>query len=137
VGKTTFFDQTPYAIQEGLGYTNYVRGYELYVMDAEKYVAIKTNLKFNILKKKEIHLDWVPLKKFSKPYFSIYLNAYFDAGYAEDKMYGESNALSNKWAYGYGLGVDVVAFYDFVVRMEYSFNRENESGFFLHFKKSI
>ncbi|MFT5878745.1 MAG: outer membrane protein assembly factor BamA, partial [Dokdonia sp.] len=26
VGKTTFFDQTPYAIQEGLGYTNYVRG---------------------------------------------------------------------------------------------------------------
>ena len=137
VGKTSFFDQTPYSIQEGLGYTNYVRGYELYVMDSEKYGVVKTNLKYNILKKKEYHLTWMPINKFNKPYLSVYLNAFFDIGYAQDQLYRDENPLSNKWALGYGLGMDVVAFYDFVMRMEYSFNREQESGFFLHFKKSI
>ena len=137
VGKTTFFDQTPYSIQEGLGYTNYIRGYELYVMDAEKYGVIKTNLKFNLIKRKEMHLKWLPVEKFNKPYFAVYLNAFIDAGYADDQLYADRNLLSNKWAYGYGIGMDVVAFYDFVMRLEYAFNREKESGFYLHFKKSI
>jgi hypothetical protein len=137
VGKISLLDSTPYSIQEGLGYKNYVRGYELYVMDAEDYGVIKTNLKFNILKKKEMHLKWLALKKFNKPYFALYLNAYFDVGYAEDVLYNSVNSLSNKWIFGSGVGLDVTAFYDFVMRLEYSFNRENESGFFLHFKKSI
>ena len=106
-------------------------------MDAEKYGVFKTNLKFNILKKKEMHLNWIPLDKFNKPYFAIYLNAYFDAGYADDVIYADKNPLSNKWAYGYGIGMDVVAFYDFVGRLEYSINREDEKGLYLHFSKSF
>lgn len=137
VGKASFFDSTPYSIQQGLGYSSYIRGYELYVMDSEKFFAFKTNLKFNLIKKKEMHLKWLPVEKFNKPYFAVYLNAFFDAGYADDQLYAERNSLSNKWAYGYGVGLDVTAFYDFVMRIEYSFNRENESGLFLHFKKSI
>ncbi len=137
IAKTTFGDQTPYAIQEGLGYKNYIRGYELYVMDAERYGVFKTNLKFNVLKKKEMHLKWLPLDKFNKPYFAIYMNAYFDAGYADDAVYADNNPLSNKWAYGYGMGIDIVAFYDFVSRLEYSINREEEKGLYLHFSKSF
>ncbi len=137
VGKASFLDKTPYSIQQGLGYSNFVRGYELYVMDAEKYGVVKANVKFNILKKKKLYLNWLPFDKFNKPYFAMYLNTYFDLGYADDEFYASENLLSNKWAYGYGVGLDITAFYDFVMRMEYSFNRENESGFFLHFNKSI
>lgn len=137
VGKLSFFDDTPYSIQEGLGYSNTIRGYELYVMDSENYGIFKTSLKFNIVKKKEIYLKRLKWEKFNKPYFAMYLNAYFDIGYAEDKLYAKMNLLSNKWAYGYGAGVDITGFYDFVMRVEYSFNRENESGLFLHFKKAI
>tara|TARA_R110002050_G_scaffold290260_1_gene443800 strand:- start:131687 stop:133051 length:1365 start_codon:yes stop_codon:yes gene_type:complete len=137
VGKLSFFDDTPYSIQQGLGYANSIRGYELYVFDAEKYGIVKTNIKYNILKKKEMHLKWLKLKKFNKPYFAMYLNTYFDFAYAEDRLYKERNLLSNKWAYGYGIGLDVTAFYDFVMRVEYSINRENEKGFFLHLKKAI
>ena len=137
VGKLSFFDETPYSIQQGLGYANTIRGYELYVMDAEKYGIFKTSLKFNIVKKKEVHIKRLKWDKFNKPYFAMYLNAYFDIGYADDKLYAERNLLSNKWAYGYGMGVDITGFYDFIMRLEYSFNRENESGFFLHFKKAI
>ena len=137
MGKASFGDNTPYSIQKGLGYANFVRGYELYVMDAEKYGVTKANIKFNVLKKKEMYLSWLPLDKFNKPYFAMYLNTFFDIGYAHDEFYASENSLSNKWAYGYGVGLDITAFYDFVMRLEYSFNRENESGFFLHFKKSI
>lgn len=137
VGKVSFGDQTPYAIQKGLGYSNYVRGYELYVMDAERYGVFKTNLKYNLIKKKEMHLKWFPIRKFSKPYFAIYLNAYFDAGFADDRIYSDNNPLSNKWIYGYGLGMDVTGFYDFVGRLEYSFNGERERGLYLHFSKSF
>jgi len=137
VGKWSFFDSTPYSLQRGLGYANSIRGYELYVMDGERYGIIKTNIKFNLLKKREVHLSWLKVNEFNDPYFAMYLNAFFDAGYASDQLYGDLNLLSNRWAYGYGVGLDVTAFYDFVMRLEYSFNRENESGFFLHFKKAI
>lgn len=137
VGKISLFEDTPYSIQQGLGYKDYVRGYELYVMDAESYGVMKTNLKFNLLKRKDMHLKWLPFEKFNKPYFALYLNAYFDLGYANDQLYQDLNSLSNKWLFGYGVGLDVTAFYDFVMRLEYSMNRENERGFFLHFKKSI
>jgi outer membrane protein assembly factor BamA len=137
VGKMSFFDDPPYSLQQGLGYKNAIRGYELYVMDAQNYGVVKTNLKFALIKKKEFSLNWFPIDKFSKPYFSMYLNAYFDFGYADDTLYAQENLLSNKWAYGYGLGLDITGFYDFIMRLEYSFNREKESGFFLHFKKAI
>ncbi len=137
VAKLTFFDDPPYSIQQGLGYKNSIRGYELYVMDAQNYGIVKTNLKFALVKKKEVYLKWLKVEKFNKPYFSMFLNGYFDFGYADDQLYASVNHLSNRWAYGYGLGLDITGFYDFVMRLEYSFNRENESGFFLHFKKAI
>jgi len=39
--------------------------------------------------------------------------------------------------YGYGSGVDVVLPYDFIMRVEYSFNALKQSGFFLHFTAPI
>ena len=137
VGKLSFFDDQPYSLQEGLGYKNAIRGYEYYVMDAQSYGIVKTNIKFALIKKKEMEWDWVPIKKFSKPYFSVYLSGFFDFGFANDQLYATQNPLSNNWAYGYGLGIDVTGFYDFIMRLEYSFNRENESGVFLHFKRAI
>jgi outer membrane protein assembly factor BamA len=136
-GKLSFFDNPPYSIQQGLGFQNTIRGYELYVMDAQNYGIVKTNVKFNLLKKRSFQLDWIPLKKFRKPFLSIFVNTYFDFGYADDTLYANQNQLSNQWAYGYGIGLDFVSFYDFVMRTEISLNRENEAGFFLHFKKSI
>jgi hypothetical protein len=36
--------------------------------------------------------------------------------------------------YTAGLGVDVVTFYDFIIRVDYSFNQLGENGLFLHIK---
>jgi hypothetical protein len=35
--------------------------------------------------------------------------------------------------FGYGTGLYIVAYYDIVFRVEYSFNGFGESGFFFHF----
>jgi hypothetical protein len=41
--------------------------------------------------------------------------------------------LANSWQYGYGVGLDLITYYDFVMRMEYSINKMKQSGFFIHF----
>jgi hypothetical protein len=44
----------------------------------------------------------------------------------------DGNTLGNALLFGYGAGVDIVTYYDVVVRFEYTFNRRGENGFFLH-----
>lgn len=130
-------DAPPYDLQRGLGYVDYVRGYEFYVLDAENYVLVKSQMKYNLLKKREKEFSFIPVKKFNKLHYALYLNAFVDGGYAEDNLYSEQNKLSNKIIIGYGLGLDFVSYYDIVLRLEYSFNIESENGFFVQFKKAF
>ncbi|MDD2548866.1 MAG: hypothetical protein PHD00_02090 [Bacteroidales bacterium] len=44
-----------------------------------------------------------------------------------------SNNLEGDFIYGYGVGFDIVAYYDIVFRIEYSFNKFGEGGLFFHF----
>jgi hypothetical protein len=39
--------------------------------------------------------------------------------------------------YTAGFGLDIVTFYDFVFRFDYSFNQLGENGLFLHFKNEF
>jgi len=48
-----------------------------------------------------------------------------------------NNQLENSLLIGYGLGIDFVTYYDLVFRLEYSMNRMNEHGFFIHFMAPI
>ena len=45
----------------------------------------------------------------------------------------QNNYLANTVLCGSGLSLDFVSYYDLVLRMEYSINRLNEKGLFLHF----
>lgn len=132
--KKTFQSQVPYYLQQGLGYDDFVRGYEFYVIDGQDYALFKQNFHFPIIKPFEQRIEQVPLEAFRSFYFAAYLNLYFDVGYVWDDLYADQNFLDNELMYGYGLGLDLVTSYDRTLRMEYSFNRRSESGFFLHFK---
>jgi hypothetical protein len=67
------------------------------------------------------------------------MNLFVDAGYgAYDQDYGkETNDLQNSLLLGYGAGLDFVTYYDVVLRLEFSVNLKNETGFFLHFRAPI
>jgi hypothetical protein len=128
----------PYYLTRGLGYgRDYLRGYEYYVMDGQHFALFKSNLKFTLLPKHELHADFIPLNKFSTIPYAFYLNLYGDAGYVKDRQFEKLNPLVNSWQYSYGAGIDFVTYYDMVFRFEYSFNKLGESGFFLHFTASI
>lgn len=132
--KTTLQEEVPYFRQEGLGYGNFVRGYEFYVIDGQHFALFKQNLHFPIIKPFETRIEQVPLEAFRSFYFAAYLNLFFDMGYVSDDLLDEQNFLDNEWMYGYGLGLDLVTSYDRTLRLEYSFNRLQESGLFIHFE---
>jgi len=141
-GKLSDHHFQPYYNTRALGFgRDYVRGYEYYVVDGQHFALFKTNLKFSLLPKKELHAGFIPFEKFATIPFSFYLNIYGDAGYVEDTQFsnvnGSSNRLPNSWLTGYGIGIDFVTYYDIVIRLDYSFNKFGESGLFLHFAAPI
>jgi hypothetical protein len=72
-------------------------------------------------------------KSHDKIPFRIYARAFGDVGYAYNKTF-TANSLTNRMLYTAGAGVDIVTFYDFILRFDYSFNQLGENGLFLHIK---
>ena len=68
--------------------------------------------------------------------FRVFAKMYTDAGYVKNKTFPD-NSLTNRMLYTAGLGFDVLTFYDFVIKLDYSFNQRGESGFFLHFQNDF
>lgn len=137
-GKVSPIWHQPYYYLRGLGYgREFVRGYEYYVIDGKNYALLKNNLKFNLVPTRVQNFNFIPSEKFSKLYYAIYLNVFADFAYVSDNRNNVYNPLANEIIIGYGIGIDVVTYYDFVVRFEYSFNKMGESGFFIHFMPSI
>jgi len=130
----------PYFILRGIGYDrDVVRSYEYYLVDAQHFGIIKNNIKFALIPNQVRHINFIRTDKFSKVFYALYLNVFFDAGYGVyNQDFGqETNDLQNSLLLGYGAGLDFVTYYDIVMRFEFSINFMNETGFFLHFRAPI
>ena len=68
--------------------------------------------------------------------FVFYAKAYADYGYAYNKVFLD-NSLVNRNLYTGGFGIDVLTFYDVVLRFDYSFNQLGQNGLFLHIKNDF
>lgn len=133
------FGPQPYLYQRGLGYLNdYVRGYELNVIDARHFALVKTSFRWMLLKPKRINLTRIlKTQKLGLIPITIFANANFDFAYGMGQQFPTGNTLAEQWIYGGGIGIDVSTFYDIVWRFEYSVNKSGQHGFFLHFQKHI
>ncbi len=128
------FDQ-PYYNHRLFGYGDlYLRGLEKYVIDGVAGLMSRQSyrrelIRFNVptFLKSTSH-DKIP--------FRFYARAFFDAGYAYNKSV-PGNSLVNRVLYTYGLGMDIVTFYDLIVRLDYSFNQLGQNGLFLHIKNDL
>lgn len=125
----------PYVYRKALGYGSaYVSGYELYVIDGQHYSLLKANLKKRLLAF-ERTFKFIPIPQFRHISFQVFIRAYSDGAIAVDNSYDPGNArLANKFLWGNGLGIDIVTYYDTVLRLEYSVNKDLERGFFVHYK---
>lgn len=139
-GKLSAGSQTPYFLLRGIGFDrDIVRGYEYYVVDARHFFILKNNMKFALVPQKPVDIRFLKSNKFRKAFYALYLNLFVDLGYGAypRDMVAPENQLPDSWLIGYGAGLDFVTYYDVVIRLEFSVNRMNEAGLFLHFRAPI
>lgn len=123
----------PYANAKGLGYGNeLVRGYELNVIDGDSYFLSRNTFKYQLFSK-IMPLHFIPWKQFNQIPIAIYPTAFFDFAYVNQPKTMEYNSrLTNKWIYGYGLGFDIVTYYNIVCKISIPVINGNKSGFVIN-----
>ncbi len=129
----------PYANFIGLGY-NFVwlRGYELDAIEGQSYLVQQNTLRKRIFARQFDISPVMPLPQFSTLPISIYLNTYLDHGYLRNAIpYEQSDRLSDQYLMGYGLGLDIVTFYDFVLRVEHTWRIDGGRGFYFHIRSAF
>lgn len=128
------FDQ-PYINSGMFGYGDlYLRGLENYVTDGVAAMLFRNTLR------RELFDFSVPTFLRSRSHdrvpFRIFAKLYADAGYVENRNFPD-NSLANRMLYTAGFGIDILSFYDVVIKLDYSFNQRGESGFFFHFRNDF
>jgi outer membrane protein assembly factor BamA len=131
VGMVKLPFSQPYMTRQFIGYEDqFLQGYEYYVIDgvAGGYTKASIsrcilNTHFGIPSQRWKRLNNIPLK--------IYAKSFVDAGYVYSRHPGQ-NELTNKFLYSGGVGFDILGFTDFVIKIEWSFNRLGENGLYLH-----
>lgn len=134
-GSTYLSPQQPYILVRGVGYRpNFIRGYELNVIEGQQTVVHKNSMRYELF---NVNLDlsrYSPIDAVSYFPVRMYLSANFDHGHVKDRNFlPENSRLTNKYLYGYGIGLDLVTFYDNVFRFEYSINDQGTGNFFINF----
>jgi len=140
IGKVSSGAWQPYFLIQGLGYNrDYVRGYEYNVIDGKHFGILRSNVKFALVPEHTYNIGFIPAPKFGLIHYALYLTAFADAGYVwQPQWIGQNNnKLPRTLLAGAGLGVDLVTYYDKVVRIEYAVNKSGKSGIFIHFIAGI
>lgn len=137
-GRYLLHQQQPYSISRGLGYgNNLLRGYEFYVLDGQHYFLNKNTIKFRFVNTKK-ELGFIPIPQFRTLPLAMYLTAYFDTGYVSDRFFTEiNNRFTNRFIYGTGIGLDIVTYYNMIIRCNYAINSDLEHGFYFTFSADL
>jgi outer membrane protein assembly factor BamA len=128
----------PYANFGALGYRRqFVRGYEVYVIEGPYFFLNKTTFKKRLFSKV---YNWkaMPIRQFRHIPLAIYVKTYADLGYVQNyPNYQVNSRLTNKMLSSIGFGLDIVGSYDAVFRFEYTYNAEGMHGFFFNLKREF
>lgn len=132
-GRMTLRGQQPYSSLRGLGNgQELVRGYELYVVDGQRYGLFKNSIKYQLFNTVR-QLNWLHVRQFNTLPISVYLTAFGDAGYVRSTVAEEyQSRLANRWLVGTGLSLDVVTYYNLVMRISGSINGQGQKGVFFN-----
>ncbi|WP_366512669.1 BamA/TamA family outer membrane protein [Lunatimonas sp.] len=126
----------PYTLVRGVGYKpDFIRGYEVNVIEGQQLAVHKNSLRFELLNVAFDISSYMPIDEFAVFPFKAYISANFDHGYVNDRnRLPENLRLTNRYLYGYGVGLDLVTLYDTVIRFEYSINDQGMGNFFINMK---
>lgn len=131
-GRYTFNrSEQPYTHVSAIGYIpNVLKGYEFYVVDGMDYLYLKTHFRIRLLQKEINWGKWVFLQQFRYMPLKVYFTINNDVGYVNAPFNQIKSTLSNEVLWGRGVGLDILLYYDKLLRFEYSFNHLGERGLF-------
>jgi outer membrane protein assembly factor BamA len=119
-----------YFNQRLIGYGfNQLRGLEYNVVDGVAAGILKTTVHKQVFG--FILRNPFPSKTHDRIPIRFFLKAYGDLGYGYNNAPQPGNTLNNKLLRTWGLGLDIVSIYDFVFKIEYSFNQLGRNGLYL------
>ncbi len=129
----------PYTLTRGLGYrNNQIRGYDLYVIDGQNTLLLKSTLNYRLIKRALDLSRFIKWSQLNSLPVAVYPNLFVDFGYVKNYFPELSNSkLSNKNLIGSGVGLDIVTWYDTTVKMYYSINNLYEKRLFVGFVKDF
>ena len=130
-----FNSNVAYSNRAGFGYRpDFVRGYEQYVIESDELFSVRGSARFKIAEGQKTLNKRSVIDQFRTLPYAFYMKAFADAGYSGNPLLSTSNNFFNReWIGSVGIGLDIVTYYDFVMRFEYSINREGNMGFFFQF----
>ncbi|MCX8080073.1 MAG: hypothetical protein N3F09_02420 [Bacteroidia bacterium] len=135
-GRNMISENYPgYFFIRGLGYGNYtIRGFEYFIMDGGNYLFGRSTLRYVLLPTRYFKLPFRRLRQFNEVPFSMELTAFADAGKTDLNFDVLPDDIFNKTKipFGYGFGLQISSYYDFVLRFEYSITPYLK-GFYLGF----
>lgn len=121
----------PYTGKRFIGYDGrYLQGYEYYVIDGVAGGYTKATLSRPIIST-HVRIPSQRFKSLSDIPIKLYAKTFANAGYIYNTSKGE-NSLTNRFLYSGGVGLDIVTYNDFVIKIEWSFNRLGQNGVYLH-----
>ena len=131
----------PYANFSGLGYQGlWLRGYETYAIEGQHFVLHQSSLSVQVFNT-VFNLDRIiPFDQFDKLPMALYLKAFYDHGAVRNTVnYPPEQTLSNRYLHSAGVALDLVSFYDFVLRFGYPLTVSSgvEQRYFLNFRASF
>ena len=136
IGKNIpFLEKSAIGISRGefSGISSNLRGYQRYVVDGSFIHMTKAEFKFALVPYRFIHIKQIPFKKFQDMPFGLYLSAFIDTGYIQDNTINNQDILlKDQWLTGYGIGLNLIAFYDRLLRIEFARNHLGDNGIYFH-----
>lgn len=127
-----------YRTGEFRGISYAVRGYDPYTIDGSFLNMTKMELKYALLPLQQVTFKEIPFPKFQTFPLGIYLTAFSDFGYVRDDSFNNSDQfLKNQLLAGYGVGLNIIGFYDNLLRIELTRNHLNQTGIYFHGLVSI
>nr|WP_245565295.1 BamA/TamA family outer membrane protein [Spirosoma spitsbergense] len=136
--RATWPTRQPYFNLRGLGSSiDMVRGYELYVIDGQRTAIWRNSVRYQLLNVRK-QLNWLHVRQFNTVPIAVYLTAFGDAGYVSSTVAEQyQSRLANQLLAGTGLSVDIVSFYNLVMRFSGTVNAQGNKGFFFNLAKEF
>lgn len=108
----------------------YLQGYEYFVIDGVAGAYSKATFARQLFST-DIGIKSERFRRLNHIPFKAYAKVYGNMGYVYNPRPG-NNPLANQMLFSGGVGLDIITFYDFIIKLEWSFNQIGQNGLNLH-----